>query len=144
MRTYPQDSPEAAARIVALTMLADGAVSRAEADVIEARGASRRLGLQPQQWQAVLHELCEDLLSAAGLSWHPGCRVDPQTLSELLAEIADPMLRLEVLRLCLAVVEADEHVADSEAFVVGTALEQWGLQHEMLRPANESRLLAAA
>lgn len=144
MRAYPQDSPEAAARIVALTMLCDGTVSRVEADVFNTTGASCRLGLQTQQWQSVLQELCEDLLSTAGLSWHPGYRIDSQTLSELLAEVADPALRIEVVRVCLAVVEADEHVAEGEEFVVSALLEQWSLQHEMLRPANESRLLAVA
>ena len=65
-------------------------------------------------------------------------------LAGLLAEVSDPALRLEVLRLCLAVVDADAHLADGEELVMNAAVEQWGLQHEMLRPAHESRLLKAA
>lgn len=144
MRTYPRNSPEAAARIVALVMLCDGHLSRAEMDAVETHGASERLGLQPGQWQSVMRDLCDDLLATADMAWHPSCRVDPHTLTSLLAEVSDPTLRLEVLRLCLAVVDADDHVADAETLVLTSTVEQWGLQHEMLRPADESRLLAAA
>jgi uncharacterized tellurite resistance protein B-like protein len=37
MRTYDLDSPKAAARIVALTMLADGHISQAELSVLRER-----------------------------------------------------------------------------------------------------------
>ena len=144
MRAYPQNSPQAAARTVALTMLCDGHLSKAEIDAVHAQGIEHRLGLGPGQWQAVMRELCEDLLTATDMSWHANCGVDAHMLAGLLAEVSDPALRLEVLRLCLAVVDADAHLADGEELVMNAAVEQWGLQHEMLRPAHESRLLKAA
>ena len=135
MRSYPTNSPQAAARIVALTLLADGHLARSELDALERFGAHQQLGLDREDLHAVLHGFCEDLLHSAHLSWDEACRVDPRTLAQLMAEVDDPALRRKVLRLCLQVVQADDHVADGEAIVLGTALEQWGLQHEMFAEA---------
>lgn len=135
MRSYPTNSPQAAARIVALTLLADGHLARSELDALERFGAHEQLGLDREDLHAVLHGFCEDLLHSAHLSWDEACRVDPRTLAQLMAEVDDPALRRKVLRLCLQVVQADDHVADGEAIVLGTALEQWGLQHEMFAEA---------
>jgi hypothetical protein len=60
------------------------------------------------------------------------CRVDPRTLAELMAEIDLPELRRKLIDLCVAVVEADGHVADGESIVLEAGLEHWGLQREML------------
>jgi uncharacterized tellurite resistance protein B-like protein len=144
MRAYPQNSPLAAARIVALTMLCDGHLSKAEIDAVQAQGIEQRLGLAPGQWQALMRDLCEDLLASTDMSWHANCSIDSHMLAGLLAEVSNPALRLDALRLCLAVVDADAHLADGEEMVMNAAVEQWGLQHEMLRPAHESRLLKAA
>lgn len=136
MRSYPTDSPHAAARIVALTLVADGHVSKTELDVLDRVGACRQLGLDPHAMHSVLQAFCEDLLQAGHPHWADACQVDPRTLSQLMAEIESPALRIKVLRLCVAVVEADDHVADGESIVLVSAVEQWGLHHEMLTPSQ--------
>ncbi len=134
MRSYPTNSPQAAARIVALTLVADGHVSRTELDVLDRVGAYRQLGLERDAMHSVLQGFCEDLLQASDPHWVGACQVDPRTLSQLMAEIESPALRVTVLRLCVAVAEADDHVADGESIVLVSAVEQWGLHHEMLSP----------
>lgn len=133
MRIYPNNSPRAAARLVALAMLADGNVSKAELDVLDQQSAHKLLGLQDEELHDVVHALCEDLLLAAQMTWADACRVDPRTLSALMAEIDDPVLRLKVLRLCVAVAEADGQIAEGESIMLGAAVEHWGLHREMLR-----------
>ena len=60
---HPQDnSPQAAARIVALLLIADGHVSRSEMDALYGRDIEHELGLPPGEFGQVLHTLCEDLL----------------------------------------------------------------------------------
>lgn len=138
MRSYPRNSPEAAARIVALTLLADGHLSRSELDVLERRKAAQTLGLAPDGLHQVLHTLCEDLLAGAHQNWADACKVDPATLSELLSEITDPALRLKVMRLCVDVANADQHVAEGESVVLSAVLDHWGasaLKVEELQPA---------
>jgi uncharacterized tellurite resistance protein B-like protein len=135
MRSYPTNSPQAAARIVALTMLADGHLAQSELDVLERQGAHDQLGLDRDTLQAVLHAFCEDLLHSAHLTWSDACRVDPRTLAQLMAEVDDPALRLKVLQLCLKIVQADDHVAEGETIVLGAAVEHWGLHREMFHRA---------
>jgi len=135
MRSYPTNSPQAAARIVALTMLADGHLAKSELDVIERQGAHDQLGLDLETMQSVLHGFCEDLLHSAHLTWSDACRIDPRTLAQLMAEVDDPALRMKVLQLCLKVVQADDHVAEGETIVLGAAVEHWGLHREMFESA---------
>ena len=135
MRSYPTNSPQAAARIVALTMLADGHLAKSELDVIEPQGAHEQLGLDLETMQSVLHGFCEDLLHSAHLTWSDACRIDPRTLAQLMAEVDDPALRMKVLQLCLKVVQADDHVAEGETIVLGAAVEHWGLHREMFESA---------
>jgi hypothetical protein len=141
MRTYPADSPQAVARILALILVADGNVSKVELDVIEQVGGYEQVGLERDTMEAVLQNFCEDLQQAQDAHWSNACQIDPGTLDDLLAEIQDPALRVSLLRLCIAVAAADEHVADGELFVIVSAAAQWGLNHEMLNVPSSSTLM---
>lgn len=132
MRTYPRNSPEAAARIVALAMLSDGHLAKSELEVLERLDAARQLGLPPEELRAVVHGFCEDLLSSADAATTGACEIDERTLAELLAEIDDQGLRETVLHLCVAVVEADAHIHDGESMVLVSAVEHWGMHRAML------------
>lgn len=133
MRTYRTNSPQAAARIVALTLVADGHLSPAELDVLERVDAYRQLGISRSEMHGVLQDFCEDLLVAHHPTWTDACHIDPRTMSQLMAEVDDPALRMSVLRVCVAVAEADDHVADGESIVLVSAVENWGLHRQMLQ-----------
>lgn len=77
-----------------------------------------------------MHGLCEDLLVCSQAAWGAACRIDPDTLAALLAEIDEPALRAKVLRLCLTVFAADEHLADGETVILNAVVEHWGLHRE--------------
>jgi len=132
MRTYPRNSPRAAARIVALTLVADGHLSPAELAVLDELRAHQQLGLPRSALHEVVHAFCEDLLLAMDMSWGDVCRIDDATLAQLFAEVDDPLLRERVLRLCVAVADADAHLADGEALVLGAAAVHWGLHRNLL------------
>ena len=84
MRTYSPDSPEDAARIVALMVLADGHVCRSEMQALDALHATAQLQLAPGALQAVLRGLAEDLQTHAYPQWGSTCQMDNQTLCALL------------------------------------------------------------
>ena len=134
MRTYPNNSPQAAARIVALAMLADGHLCKTELDALDCVDVHTQLGLPPAELHAIVHALCEDLLSSSHGTWEAAYRVDSGTLAALLSEIDDPALRVKVLRLCLTVVAADEHLADGETVILTALVEHWGLHRETKPP----------
>ena len=127
MRSYPHNSPEAAARIVALVLISDGHVCSSEFDVLKQLGAERELGLEPQLLPHIVHTLCEELLAGGYETGSLMCNVDDGALASLMAEISDPALQREVLRLSLAAARADGHLADGETLVVEAARHHWKL-----------------
>jgi hypothetical protein len=138
MRRYPANSPQAAARIVALTVLADGDIADAEIEWLDRLAVHERLGLARHELHALLDTFCEDLLSSGQLTWADACPVDERTLADLMAEIQDPALRLKLLRLCVELAEVDAHVDDGESIVLVAAVEHWGLHHEMFRTSSRN------
>jgi uncharacterized tellurite resistance protein B-like protein len=126
MRTYPKNSPQAAARIVVMTMMADGHVSKTELESFERTGARWVLGLQPGELQTVVQAYCEDLLMDAYAGQGTACGVDSQTVQGLLREIDSPPLRAKVQRICAMVVQSDAHVAHGESVVLQAAEQMWG------------------
>jgi uncharacterized tellurite resistance protein B-like protein len=133
MRSYPANSPQAAARIVALTLMADGQIGDAEMERLDRLAVHEQLGLARHELHALLDTFCEDLLSSDHLKWADACPVDECTLANLMGEIQDPALRLKLLRLCVELAEADAHVDEGESIVLVAAVEHWGLHYEMVR-----------
>jgi len=136
MRSYPANSPQAAARIVALTVLADGDIGEAEIECLDRLAVHDQLGLKRHELHSLLDTFCEDLLSSDQLQWADACPVDERTLAQLMSEIQDPALRQTVLRLCVELAEVDQKVAEGESIVLVAAVEHWGLHYEMFRPAR--------
>ena len=136
MRSYPTNSPQAAARIIALTVVADRDIAQAEIEWLDRLAVHEQLGLARHEMHALLDTFCEDLLSSGQLPWADTCPVDERTLADLMGEIQDPALRLKLLRLCVDVAEVDAHVDDGESIVLVAAVEHWGLHHQMLRPLS--------
>ena len=132
MRHYPRNSPQAAGRILALALLSDGHLSRRELDVLDQLDAHTTLGLGRTELHSVVHSFCEDLLSAMHLSWADACRVDQATLAGLMADIDDPALRHRLLRLCLAIIDADAHLADGESVMLAAAIRHWDLHPDLM------------
>lgn len=127
MRSYPHNSPEAAARIVALVLISDGHVCRSEVDILKQMDAERELGLEPQLLPHIVHTLCEELLAGGPETGSLIGHVDDSALASLMAEISDPALQRKVLRLSLAAARADGHLADGEIVVVDAARRHWKL-----------------
>jgi hypothetical protein len=127
MRSYPRNSPEAAARLVALVLMSDGHVCRSEVEALARHDAARQLGLSPEAFQQVMQTLCEDLWNAAHASPMMMASLDEATLAALLAEVDDPRLRTKVHDLALAAARADRFLADGEAHFLDAVRLHWGL-----------------
>lgn len=130
MRSYPKNSPEAAARIVALVLISDGHVCSSEVDSLRHLGAEHELGLGPQLLPQIVHTLCEELLAGGHATGSRIGDVDGSTLSALMAEISDSALQRKVLRLSLAVAKADGHLADGETLLVDAVRRHWNLEED--------------
>jgi hypothetical protein len=133
MRAYTLNSPEAAARVLALTLLADSQLCRARLDLLDRLDAPAQLGLPREQLHGVMRDFCSDVLLAPHMNWQGARHLDERSIAELMAEIADPGLRLKLLQLALQVAEADGQVSEGESLVLNAAVEHWGLHAAMLR-----------
>ena len=126
MRTYPRNSPQAAARIVALVLTSDGHVCSSEERALEKLDIAGQLGLAPTEFAQIVQALYEDhsiahapLVPAVG-------QIDTTLLAALIGEIDAPALRSKVIRLCVAVATADDFLADGEIALLTAILAAWG------------------
>jgi hypothetical protein len=130
VRSYPRNSPEAAARIVALVLISDGHVCRSEIEALHRLQAERELGLPDGSFAQVMHTLCEDLLMGAYGGGAMMGGVDEAALASLMAEVDAPALQRTVLRLARAAAEADRHLTEAEALVMAAARRHWRIDDE--------------
>jgi uncharacterized tellurite resistance protein B-like protein len=144
MQTFEINSPQAAARIVAMTLVADGDIGEAELQRLDDLKVHEQLNLSLDELHQVMKDFCQDLLRSPQLNWSDVCPLDERELANLLAQITRPALRQRVLHLCLQLAEADGHVAEGESIVLGAAVEHWGLQRQMMRPLHEWPMAKAA
>jgi hypothetical protein len=127
MRSYPKNSPEAAARLVALVLIADGNVCRTEHQILACLDVSRAFGLAANAMPDIVQTLCEDLLPAGFNGGSLLANVDEDTLASLMGEVTEPALQRSVLFLATAAARAYSHLADGETLVLEAARRHWNL-----------------
>jgi len=136
MRNYPSNSPQAAARLVILTAMADGHVGPEELQLLRTGPLHHELGLHEVQIDQLLQQLSEDQWLSAGSDWSGGARLTEYALFLLLDEISDPRLRQAVLRMCVHLAEQDGWLSEAEGWILGHMVERWALQRAMLMPGS--------
>lgn len=127
MRRYPANSPRAMARVVALTLLADGTVSRGELLSLMRLDVYERLKLDPLEMQDVLEDLARDLFESGAPTWDCSGGLEPLLVSCVLQDVSDPALRAAILELCREVAGADSDLAAGEIALLAQASSQWRL-----------------
>ena len=127
MRHYPADSPEAMARIIAHTLMVDGAVDSSELKLLSHRDVIARIGLEDEAFDKIFYQYCEDLLSSAQRMQNGKLELDANTVEHLLAEIQHPALQEVLVSTMLDIVNADRRLTSSEAGLIAQALKQWQL-----------------
>lgn len=136
MRPFPTNSPQAAARLVGLILIADGMASAQEFNALRQLDAARRLGLAQGEMESLLRQLCEDLQQQAEGCWSGQVLISNEELDGYLAEVTDTGLRETVLALALAVAEADSHLSDSECMLLAHTMWRWKLHQACLLPGT--------
>ena len=125
MRPYPINSPQAAARLLAMILVSDGNYSMAELRALEQLDAPKRLGLTPEALKDVIDQFCQDLLSASKGAWIGSAQLDGADLRALFEEVQSPHLRREILSLSKGLVMADEYEAEGEVAMLDAMEKAW-------------------
>ena len=123
MKSYSVNSPEAAARVLAMAMLADGQYSMTEIRALDRQNAPERLGLTPEAFKAVVDDFCHDLLVAGAGQWTGA--VDPDIRAQLMREITDRELQDLILLQCETLMLSDGHLADGEVELLDALSAAW-------------------
>lgn len=123
MKAYPVNSPEAAARVLAMAMLADGQYSMTEIRALDRQQAPERLGLNPEAFKGVVDGFCQDLLLAGGGQWTGA--VDPAIRDQLMSEVTDRGLQDLILLQCETLMLSDGHLADGEVELLDALSAAW-------------------
>lgn len=125
MRSYAIDSPEAAGRLLALTIVSDGNFAPSEVAAMQQSRILDHVALDERQFQQLLQDLCHDLLATT--SRHGIIQMEPDMIDRLLLEIGDPALRSRLLRAMWQIADADGWLADAEAVLLSRASAVWGM-----------------
>lgn len=144
LRTYPQDSPQACARLVCLAMLVDGRMHPAEMNLLDAQGTLAMLRIPDPLAQQVLHQLCDDLAEVGNdPDWQHTLSLEPAHIRQALHEVKAPELRRMVMLLCMDMVRADRLLQAQEWQFIQLMLERWGFapSRSQAPPDDLSRLL---
>lgn len=123
MQAYSVNSPEAAARVLAMAMLADGQYSMTEIRSLDRQNAPARLGLTPEAFKAVVDGFCQDLLVAGGGQWTG--TVDTAVRDQLMSEVTDRELQDLILLQCETLMLSDGHLADGEVELLDALSAAW-------------------
>ena len=123
MKSYAVNSPEAAARVLAMAMLADGQYSMTEIRALDRQQVPTRLGLSPEAFKTVVDSFCEDLLVSNSEQWTG--EVDPATRQQLMDEITDRGLQDLILQQCEGLMLSDGHLADGEVALLDALGTAW-------------------
>lgn len=137
LRAYPADSPQAAARVLVLALLADGSIDWSELSVLARRGTLQHLGISEAAFDEVIHALCADLLVDRAAASGGYLVLGRKLLARILGDIGDPGLQRQLLRGVLDIVHADGELAGGEAVLLSVAAECWQID-----PFDTYRLLA--
>jgi uncharacterized tellurite resistance protein B-like protein len=125
MRSFPRNSPDAAARIVVLALLSDGHLSRTEIEGLLREQLAEDLGLSGARLADLVQSVSEDLLATGFGTWSDGQALDPSVVAGALAEVDDPALRERTLALCIAAIRADGHLSDGEHALLAQVARRW-------------------
>ncbi len=136
MRAYAINSPHAAGRILALTIISDGNVAPAEMAAMHRSRILEHVELGETEFDQVLHDLCNDLLTTTR---HGVVQIDPELIDQMLLEISHPELRRKLLQAMWKIADADDWLASAEAVLLSRASQAWGAETNFSLPADRSR-----
>ena len=130
MRSYPQNSPEAMARIIALIMLADADLDDDEVEMLDRLGIYERVGVSRKKFIRVVQEYFDDLLRD-----NTGDRIrliDAKRLDTVLDAVDDEKKRMDLAAMMLSLIGADGTMNDAELATLRHVLSHWGLTLEQI------------
>lgn len=134
LQASTQETVNAQARLLALSLLADGQMDSCEVELLGGHQGLGRLQISRAQFSQVLNDLCADVsrMPVTGESYS----ISPAYVEALLGKVTDSQLRRTTLNLMFDVIRSDGKLDRSEAALLWNALDSWGLRVSHLGKAG--------
>lgn len=126
MRHYETDSAHAAARVLSLALMADGAPAKVEFDCLQRTRALEEIGIDDRLFESVLRNFCEDIEQSIGYLEALNYHLPSELIDALLDEVRDPHKQSELLRKMVEIAVADGCLSAGEKHVLSRAVARWG------------------
>lgn len=136
------DSGEAAARVLVLSIVADGRLAACEVQALDDAEAYGRLGLDRDRFYGVMRAVCAELLDRQVATGQSMFRLDGTVASAWIDAVRDPALRRTVLSLAFEVIRSDGQLHPGESRVFWQLLDRWAVRLDEVRGTR--RTAAAA
>jgi len=131
LTAYPDNSPEALLRVIAMFIVSDGEVADAELEICQRLGVLAAVGGDRETFARVFDSYCDDLIQHAGTR-RTVALADAEWVEAILAPVTDLAHRRLLAQTLLVVARSDGWFADAELKVVRQMLDHWGLALEDL------------
>jgi uncharacterized tellurite resistance protein B-like protein len=120
MRTYPNNSPEALARLLTALMASDDRIEDAQVESLGTLDTYSRLGITPTAFADVLRDYFADLKAA-----DHGPSIDPSMDRAVIDCITDDDARMVAWELMVALAHADDELAEAESDFLDRVAQRW-------------------
>jgi len=120
-------------RVVALALLADGAIDPGELEVLKASACCFRLGIDPCRFDQVVDEFCDDLQLFGNRQSTGQYTLSKECIRGLLGDIQEPRLREQALGMMLDIIGADGVFVREETALIAQVVDCWKLGYRAVR-----------
>lgn len=131
MKTYPIDSPQAVARLIAMVMITDARLDDREIDALERLHMLRLMGLSRDEFSAVVRAYCDEVVAAGSRDGKVDL-MDRARIDAVVDAVQDPKKRLDAASMALVVMKADGTFHDAELALLRYTLARWGMSLDQL------------
>lgn len=127
MRHYPQNSPQARARVLAMCLLADSDLDDEELSRLREQDIYHLIDLTPLEFMQVLRDYLHDLSARLNTPEARVSMLETEQVNAMLAEITDRPSRIAVLALALSLCKGDHALNQAELVLFRHIMQQWQL-----------------
>ncbi|MGB0712174.1 MAG: TerB family tellurite resistance protein [Gammaproteobacteria bacterium] len=131
LTSYPENSPQAMMRVLAMFIFSDGDVSDEEMDAIAELNLLSMLGGDANGFAEVIVSYSDDLIAHSRDPVHIGL-ADGDFVDAVLAPITDPQRRKTLARALLVMAKSNGRFDEPELAVMHRTLRDWNLSLEDL------------
>ncbi|PXX48348.1 MULTISPECIES: TerB family tellurite resistance protein [Aquitalea] len=131
MRPYPNNSPQAIARLLAMFMITDGNMDPRELDLLENVDAYELIGLPRKQFAQVLADYCDDISDEAEQDGTIHL-LDTDRIEFMLSEVTDRNKRILTCVLAMDISKSDGTISDPEIVLLRHMMKEWNISLEDL------------